>query len=80
MLPKSAPYFALFSNGTESVTMMKLPAKIPALPTPEMALPMINIVELVDAPQMADPTSKIMMATTYAHFKLNSVKNRPHNR
>ncbi len=79
MLPNSAPYFALFSSGTEQAMMMKLPAKIPADPTPAMARPTINAVEFGEVPQMSEPTSKMAMETRYAHLRLKKVKNRPHN-
>jgi hypothetical protein len=42
---------------------MKLPAKMPAEPTPAIARPMINAVEFGAAPQMSEPTSKITMET-----------------
>jgi hypothetical protein len=63
ILPKRAPYFALFSSGTEQAMIMKLPAKMPAEPTPAIARPMINAVEFGAAPQMSEPTSKITMET-----------------
>lgn len=63
ILPSSAAYLARFSTGTDRVIMMKLPAKIPADPTPAMARPMIKAVEFGAAPQIADPSSKMMMAT-----------------
>ena len=79
ILPNSAPYFALFSSGTEQAMVTKLPAKIPAEPTPAIARPMINAVEFGAAPQINEPTSKIIMDTEYAHLRLKKVKNRLHN-
>ena len=76
--PKSAPYLARFSIGTDKPIMIKLPANIPAEPTPEIARPMIRVVELGETPQMRDPISKMTIATIYAHFKLKRVKNLPH--
>ena len=79
MLPNNTPYFARFSSGTEQAMMMKLPAKMPADPTPAIARPMIKVVEFGDTPQMSEPISKMTMETKYAHLRLKKVKNRPHN-
>lgn len=43
--------------------MMKLPEKIPADPSPEIARPMINVVEFGEMAQMKDPTSKTQIET-----------------
>lgn len=41
--------------------MMKLPEKIPAEPTPEIARPTIRAAELDEVAQMREPTSNIRM-------------------
>jgi hypothetical protein len=43
------------------------PLRIPELPKPAIALPMINMFEEVAAPQTADPISKIAKNTKKVH-------------
>ncbi len=57
--------------------MIKLPAKIPAEPSPEIALPIIKAVEFGEMAQMRDPSSKMQIETRYAHLRLKKVKKRP---
>lgn len=52
----------LFCNGTLYAMMIKAPEKIPALPMPAIALPIINVIEFGAAPQIALPISKMKMA------------------
>lgn len=63
ILPKNAPYFALFTSGTEHAIMMKLPENIPADPRPAIARPMIKAVEFGEIAQIKEPISKIKMET-----------------
>lgn len=39
--------------------MVKAPVEMPAAPAPAMALPTMNIGDDTDAPEMADPISKM---------------------
>ena len=48
------------------------PFKIPAAPTPDTALPTINIVELVANPQSSEPSSKIPRKTKNVYLRLKS--------
>jgi hypothetical protein len=50
-----------------------VPAKMPAAPTPESALPNMNTAELGAPPQMAEPTSKIRMLERRTSFTEYSV-------
>lgn len=77
MLPNNAAYFARLTSGTEHAMIIKLPAKIPAEPTPEMARPMMRVVELGDVAQMSDPSSNMVIEHRYAHLILKRVKQRP---
>lgn len=62
MEPKSPTTMGLLWSGRMKVTMMIEPEKIPADPTPAIALPTMNAFELGAAPQMMDPSSKKTMA------------------
>ena len=44
------------------------PEKIPELPRPAMARPIMNAMELGAAPQRADPTSKKLTAAKNTHL------------
>jgi hypothetical protein len=49
--------------------MASAPVKIPAPPSPAMALPTMNMSDDVAAPQMADPTSNSTQKTAKDHWK-----------
>lgn len=48
--------------------MINAPEKMPAPPTPAIALPAIKTEEELAAPQIKEPTSKMMMATRKVHL------------
>jgi hypothetical protein len=50
------------TRGTEYATMIRAPEKIPALPTPATALPMIKAMEFGATPQIKLPSSKMPIA------------------
>jgi len=50
-------YKGLFVNGTADTMSTMAPDRIPALPIPAIALPKMNILELVAAPHIALPIS-----------------------
>lgn len=77
ILPRRAVYFPRLRNGTLKAMMIKLPAKIPAEPSPEIALPTIEAVEFGEIPPMKEPSSKMQIEERYAHLRLKKVKKRP---
>lgn len=48
--------------------MINAPEKMPAPPTPAIALPAIKTAEELAAPQINEPISKIMMVTRKVHL------------
>jgi hypothetical protein len=60
-------YMGRLTSGTEYAMMMSAPEKIPALPTPATALPMIKAMEFGATPQIRLPSSnmEIAMRKTY---------------
>ena len=62
MLDSAAIYMALFLSGTEYAIMIMAPEKSAAAPTPAIARPTINTVELVAAAHTTEPTSKMTTA------------------
>ena len=70
MLPSNAEYFGRLTGGTLKAIMMKLPAKIPAEPRPEIARPTMRVIELGATPQTKLPISKIVMEHKYAYLRL----------
>jgi hypothetical protein len=48
----------LFAIGTHPAIMVKAPFKIPEVPIPATARPIINILEEVATPQIREPNSK----------------------
>lgn len=52
---------------------MRAPVKIPALPSPAMARPIIRTVELGATPQISEPSSNMHSATRKTHLMLNRV-------
>lgn len=62
MAPMNPVYIGRFTRGTEYATMIKAPEKIPALPMPAMARPIIKAMELGAAPQMRLPSSNMPIA------------------
>lgn len=61
-------YIGRLTRGTEYATIINAPEKIPALPTPATALPMIRAMEFGATPQIRLPSSKIPIAMRYTHF------------
>lgn len=63
--PKTAPKtpwtFGRVCRGTTWTMQTIEPAKIPAAPTPAIALPMMNAVDVGAAPQSAEAASKMTM-------------------
>lgn len=55
-------YIGRFSRGIKKVRMTVEPAKIPPDPSPAMARPTINALELGAAAHTTDPTSKTTIA------------------
>jgi hypothetical protein len=62
ILDSAAMYMALFRKGTLYATIVMPPLNKAEAPTPAIARPTINIVELVAAAQMTLPSSKISNA------------------
>ena len=77
ILPSKAVYFPRLRNGTLNAMMIKLPAKMPAEPSPEIDLPTIRAVEFGEIPQRKEPSSKMQIEARYAHLRLKKVKKRP---
>jgi hypothetical protein len=59
-------------SGVELLIISSAPFKIPAAPTPDTALPTINIVELVARPQSSEPSSKIPRKTKNIYLRMKS--------
>jgi hypothetical protein len=59
--PINPVYIGRLTRGTEYATIIRAPEKIPALPTPATALPMIRAMEFGATPQMRLPSSKMAM-------------------
>ena len=59
------------------MTIIKLPVKTPALPSPAIALPTMRAIELGASPHISDPISKMPMAIRYDHFSENKRYTRP---
>lgn len=71
-------YLGIFNNTTgDRKKRPTAPEKIPPLPTPEIARPMMKATELGAAPQMALPTSKSKMVVRRTPFTLYSVYSLP---
>ena len=66
------------ARGTACATTTKLPVKIPALPKPARALPMIKVTEFGAIPHIKLPISNMVMDAKYDHFMLKRVKIRPY--
>jgi hypothetical protein len=62
MAPINPVYIGRFTRGTEYATIINAPEKIPALPIPAMARPIIKAMELGAIPQIRLPNSKIAIA------------------
>ena len=60
--PMKPVYIGRFTRGTLYATMISAPEKIPALPTPATARPMIRAIEFGATPQIREPNSKIPIA------------------
>lgn len=54
-----AVYIGRFCNGTVKATTTNAPVRIPALPQPAIALPIIKVVEFGATAQTKLPTQKI---------------------
>ena len=52
-----------------SLSILTVPEKIPAAPTPQIALPMLKATELGAAPQTAEDTSNKRIADRKTTFK-----------
>jgi hypothetical protein len=63
----------LFLISTILEMMIIAPQKIPAAPSPEMALPMIKAGELGAAAQSIEPPSNMIEDIKYTHFRLKKV-------
>jgi hypothetical protein len=77
MVPTTAMYMGRDWRGTAVPTTTKLPVKIPALPKPAIARPMIRVMEFLDTPQRSEPISNNSKAVRYAFLTEKSVKTRP---
>lgn len=53
--------------------MTRAPEKMPAEPTPAMALPMIRAMDDGATPHMSEPSSNMPMAMRYTHLMLKKV-------
>jgi len=60
-------YKALFSRGMEADNIVSAPFPTPALPMPAIALPIINMLEEVETPQINDPNSKRARKAMYVY-------------
>lgn len=67
-VPTIAVYNGLFARGTPCAIATNEPLKIPALPTPVIALPTMNTLEEEEVAQTMLPTSKIAIETRYVHL------------
>ena len=66
-------------SGTAVATTTKLPVRIPALPKPAIARPIMRLIESGASAQSKDPPSNITKAKRYDHLMENNVKTRPNN-
>lgn len=57
--------------------MTKLPVRIPALPNPATARPMMSVMEFGATPDINDPSRNMNMANMYDHLMWNNVNTRP---
>lgn len=57
--------------GTDVPRMVRAPLMRPAPPIPAIARPVMSIQEATDAPQMAEPISKIAKKVMKVHWVLN---------
>lgn len=69
MPPINAVKLERFSSGTENAMMMSAPESTPAPPRPAIARPAMNMAEVLAAPQMTEPTSKMSSAIRKVHFR-----------
>lgn len=72
-------YSGFCFNGTSPPAMASVPEKVPAAPDPATARPRIRMAELGAAAQMMEPISKVAMAATYNHFKLQILYRLPYS-
>ncbi len=66
--PRKPWYLGRFCNGSKSTKMTVAPVKVPALPMPEIARPIMKAGEVGAAAQMIEPISKITMAVMKVHL------------
>jgi hypothetical protein len=58
----------LFAIGTHPAIMVKAPFKIPEVPIPATARPIINILEEMAMPQIKEPNSKMAKKAMKVHY------------
>jgi hypothetical protein len=75
--PTAAVYIGRSWSGTPIATMSKLPVKMPALPKPAMARPIMRHTELGAMPLTNDPNKNMNVDSIYDHLMWNSVNTRP---
>lgn len=71
--PNIARNIGLLWRGTVCAIVTRAPVKIPALPNPAMARPIIKTVEDGATPQIKDPTSNTNNADRKTHLTLNNL-------
>ena len=76
--PTAAEKMGRLCNGTACATTTNDPVKMPALPHPAIALPIMSATEPGATPQMRLPSSKMPKAQRKDHFKLNMMNTRPY--
>jgi len=79
MVPTTAMKMGRDWRGTAAPTTTKLPVRIPALPRPAIARPMIKVIEFGATPQSSEPISNKKRAIRYAFLTEKSMKMRPNS-